>query len=345
MGFRGVFLDWVRSFLSDRKAFVILNEVSSDEYTNNMGVAQGSVLGPLLFLLFINDLPAYVVGCIIVMFADDTSIAIRAKSWHELKLLCETIVECFTDWCHRNALILNLTKSIIVRFQNQDNSYIEPLIIKHKQGELKAAGDVKFLGLYVDGNLRWHLHIEHVCGRLSSAYYAMLRLRNSLPIEELLTIYYSMVYSHLSYNVVLWGSSGECKRLFISQKRIIRLIFKLRPCDSCRPIFSQFRVLPFPCIFILNCLTYIHTNISKYKKCSDFHGYGTRHTDTIALPRHRTAKYESSPRYIGIKLYNHLPSRLKSMNGRSFKREVKSMLINGCYYSVEEFLKGSISEV
>lgn len=162
MGFRGVFPDWVRSFLSDRRAYVILNKVSSEEYTNNLGVAQGSVLGPLLFLLFVNNLPAYVVALILIMFADDTSMAIRAKSWPELKSLCKPIVEYFTDWCHRNAFILNLPKSIIVRFQNQDNSNVEPLKIEHEHGELRETSDVKLLGLYVDGNLRWYFHIPTV---------------------------------------------------------------------------------------------------------------------------------------------------------------------------------------
>lgn len=129
---------------------------------------------------------------------------------------------------------------------------------------------------------------------------------------------------------------------YLSQKCIVRLIYRLRRCDSCRPIFVQFGILFFPCIYIFNCLNYIHLNISKYKRCSDFHGYETRHTDTIAFPKHRTAKYESSPSFMGIPLYSRLPSMLKSMNGRSFKREVKLLLIKGCYYSVDEFLKDSI---
>lgn len=171
-------------------------------------------------------------------------------------------MEGFTEYCDTNAFILNPSKSIIVRFHDQDISNVEH-IIKYERGELRKTGDVKFLGLYLHGNLRWHLHIDRVCGRLNSTHYALLRLRNSLPVEELLTIYYSMVYTHLNYIVVLWGSSGKCRRLLISQKRIIRLFFTLRPDDLCRPVFSQWCILPFPCILILDCLVYIHSNISK----------------------------------------------------------------------------------
>lgn len=118
-----------------------------------------------------------------------------------------------------------------------------------------------------------------------------------------------------------------------------RPIFILRPCDSCLPIFGQFRILLFPYISIHNILIPIPLYSSIYKKCSDFHEYETWHTDTIAFLRHYNAKYESSPIYIGIKLYNHFPGRLKSMNADSFMREVNLLLINGYNYSVKEFLE------
>lgn len=343
VGFRGIFLNWILSFLSQRSIYVNHNGFSSSKYKSNMGVPQGSVLGPLLFLLFINDLPDFLVACIIILFADDASLAIRADSRQELEKLCEELVKRFTDWCKSNALIINLNKTQVIKFHHRNSGLMPPFVINGSAGCLASVECVKFLGLCVDKNLRWHCQIENLCKKLNRSYYAIHRVKNSLPLDALINVYYGLVYCHLCYNVVLWGSSSESERVFIIQKKIIRLMFNLKPRESCREIFKNYKLLTFPCIYLFSCVMFVRCNLAGLTMCSDFHNYPTRHQNIICVPIHKTAKYESSPRLAGITFYNHLPTRIKLLNDKLFKKEVKTFFIQNCFYSTREFLQCSLS--
>lgn len=348
LGFRGVFLDWIRSFLVDRHIFVRVGQRDSDEYPLEMGVPQGSVLGPLLFLLFINDLPDYIRNFIVIfisnilmiMFADDVSFMVTASSLTELKSRCELLAEFFSDWCYKNVLILNVNKTDLIHFRVRDNS--ERLVLNLTHGRLESSDGVRFLGLHVDGSLTWQNHTEFVCKRLSSAFYALKRLRTSFPLQSIVGMYYSLAYSHMSYNTMLWGASSGSSCVFVAQKRIIRLMFGLKPQESCKPVFISHNILCFPCIYILNCLLFTKKNIHTHKKCSQFHEYDTRHKEIISIPAHRTAKFEQSPIFSGIKLYNHLPNRLKMLEFLAFKKEIKKILLEKCFYSKTEYLEAAL---
>lgn len=199
--------------------------------------------------------------------------------------------------------------------------------------------NAKLLGIYLDNKLSWSKHIDHVCSQLNKAYFAILQLKNTLDETGLLSIYYALAYSHISLNIIAWGNSKDRSRVFINQKRLIRLIFKMRYNESCADIFKNKNILTVPCIYILKCLTYTKKNIRLFTQRNECHTYRTRHGDLLSIPLHHTTNYKHSPQYNCIMLFNSLPTEIRnSQNYNKYKTMVKNLLLKGGYYSIQDFL-------
>lgn len=336
VGFRGHALKLLRSYLTDRTNCVKIGSVFSRNFDVITGVPQGSVLGPLVFLIFINDLSDYMSKDVsIISFADDTSMVVTARTPEELRAKVAQTIHEFDEWCHRNNLILNLDKTNYIHFRPK----IDKVAIVT---QLRPSPMARFLGLCLDEHLCWEAHIEFVANKINSGIFAISQLMSTHEKHALLNVYYSLVYSHLSYIVVLWGNSTNSNRIFIAQKRAVRLIYGIRSRDSCRPVFVENKLLTFPCIYIYRTLLYIKKNIHSFETNATYHGYNTRHADMLLTERHHLSLYEKSPNYSGKKMYNRLPDHIKSLDYRRFKFKLKEYLIGKCYYSVKEFFEDSI---
>lgn len=337
MGIRGNILTWLCSYMENRSLIVNLREKKSTLHNIELGVPQGSVLGPLLFMLYVNDLPRYMEHGQVTMFADDTTITVSANTPEELQLIAGEVVESLNVWCQRNKLILNENKTVYINFYLQ-----RPLSENNMFNEdITLSDSVKLLGTFFDSKLSWYNHIEHVCNRLNGAYFAILQLKSTLDRAGLINVYYSMAYSHISYNILAWGRSSECERVFICQKRIIRLIFDMKAGVSCREIFKEKLILTTPCIYILKCLTFTKNNMGFFEKRGNSHNYATRHGDLLNIPRHNTSAFKKSPYYNCIILYNALPKEIRDISGYTqFRNKVKGYLSLNGFYSVNEFING-----
>lgn len=249
LGIRGNVLKLVVSFLSGRHMYVDTNGQTSSKYDVRMGVAQGSILGPLLFLCFINDLSDYITDGHLVNYADDTSIALSAANSADLQDKVNRCVREFQLWCEKNKLILNVNKTVFMQFCLRNDSEIVLL---------NSSQYTKFLGLYIDYNLSWNQHIDYVVNKLNAAYYAVLKLKAHASVPVLLELYYALAYSHLRYNIIVWGQSVSCQRAFVAQKRIVRLIFNLDYLATCRNTFIENRIMTFVCIYIYILLCHLY---------------------------------------------------------------------------------------
>lgn len=332
-GFRGQIIRLLESYLNFRKCCVRIGASCSDFFNIDVGVPQGSVLGPLLFLLFVNEITDHLDEGLIVMFADDTSVLVTARTPEELQATVIRVIDKFKHWCVENRLSLNMDKSISVNFR----SYRAENILQIDN--LESSNNVKFLGLYLDEHLTWHKHIDYVSSKVSSGFFALSRLRGILDSGELLNVYFSLVYSHLSYNVCWWGNSTASSRLFVAQKRIIRLIFDLSHHTSCRETFVANKILTLPCIYILKTLCFIHENVEMFNTGSICHSYNTRNRKLLLAEKHRLALFEKSPVYTGKKIYNKLSPSIKKLPMKRFKHTIKTMLADQACYSVKEFLR------
>ena len=203
-------------------------------------------------------------------------------------------------------------------------------------GDCALSHGTTFLGIHLDNKLSFDTHIEHVCKNLNKSYFALLKLKASLEHDAMLDAYYALCHSRISYGCLLWGRAREWQRVFISQKRIVRLLFGLPSRESCREYFKQHSILTFPSLYVLKAVLYVRQNYDSFPK--HVRHYNTRDVG-LPLVRHRTALFQKSPRYDFVKLYNKLPGSIAEITDfKHFKRKVKQLLIGGGYYSRQEYL-------
>lgn len=335
MGIRGQISEWINSYLSNRKMYVRYDGVSSEVKTVNMGVPQGSVLGPLLFLLYANDLPLNISTGLVTMYADDTSVVVASDTLEGLSDGIRSVCVDMERWCRTNHLILNVQKT---EYMNMFIKKPLPSTFETHQNIVFSA-NAKFLGTVIEPNLKFYKHIEFVCSKLNSAFFAILSLKNTLGEAGLLSVYFSLAYSHLSNNIISWGNHPMWDRAFIAQKRIIRLIFDLKPRASCRPIFINKKILTLPCVFIFKCVMFVNSNKHLFEKIGSYSAYNTRGNGLLSVPRHKTAFFEDSPFYSCLSIYNKLSPSIRAMCGKRFEFAVRKFLTTRAFYSVAEYLR------
>lgn len=125
--------------------------------------------------------------------------------------------------------------------------------------------------------------------------------------------------------------------LHLRRKKVNRLMFNIRPQESCRKIFKDYRSLTFPCIFMLKCFLSVRCNLNRLMRCSDFHKNETRYKNIICVPQHKMSKYESTPSLAGITFYSHLPDRFKVSNDIHFRKEIKKLFLRNVFIAVLNF--------
>jgi len=202
----------IQSYLTDRYQRVICDDKFSSWKTVQCGVPQGSILGPLLFLIYINDLPSIInaKNNTMLLFADDTSIVITESSTTAIEHQAFSLLNDINSWFKNNLLSLNVSKTQYLEFRAKNNNTSEltqnlnPYSVTH----------TKFLGLTIDHTLSWKLHIESLTKKLTSVAYAIRSLKYILPKETLKMIYFSQAQSIISYGIIFWGQSSEVSKVF-----------------------------------------------------------------------------------------------------------------------------------
>ena len=242
---------WFNSYLSDREQFVTINGIESERTKMVCGVPQGSVLGPLLFLLFINDLPNSN-NFLTLLFADDTTFQVSGENLEQLYELANTELEKSSVWFQANKLTLNVKKTKYMIFSDQNlktgthNLQIGNQTIEQVGTNCKDKY-FKFVGHVLDDKLSWEGHIQHIAKKLASANFGINSSKNFLPLKIRKTLYYSLFDSHLNFGNLLWGCA---KTKFISkienlQKKCIRNVALKSFRAHTEPLFKQFGILKF----------------------------------------------------------------------------------------------------
>ena len=270
-GIRGVLLDWFRSYLSGRKQYVSINGVSSDLKNLTCGVPQGSVLGPLLFLLYINDLPNVSEKLKFFLFADDTNIYYESGDILDIENVVNQELKQLSLWLKVNRLSLNISKTNFLIFHSTRRRLDQNVTLKLDKKALNQKDHIKYLGVLVDSHLNWKYQITSVCKKISRSIGVMYRIRKYLNINVLKNIYYSLIYSHIVYAIQVWGSADDTdlENILILQKRAVRMMtYKDQypqipgPLNPSDPLFSVLGILKVKDVFKLQVSKLIYDCLS-----------------------------------------------------------------------------------
>lgn len=337
IGIRGHLNGWIESFLKNRKVYVKIGESNSHSRAMNLGVPQGAALSPLLFAVFINDLDEHMreKDSLLVIFADDVSLIISAASLEALHRTATNLLTRFENWCTKNKLIVNVSKTTYITFHKR--KIIQPINLLINNQTILPSDHTKFLGITIDEKLSWTNHINNVVGKLNSGYFAIRNLKSFLDRKYLMNVYYALIYPHLKYLIIYWGQGTDWNRVFILQKRIMRLIFGLSPRESCKNIFKENKILTLPSILILEAVMFTKQKPELYNHRNDIHNYSTRYNTNIQMDQFNLSTFKKSPKYTCSNIYNNLPRYLKELSRSKLKKKLLEMLQNKAYYSLGEY--------
>uniref|UniRef100_A0A3Q3IAB9 Reverse transcriptase domain-containing protein n=1 Tax=Monopterus albus TaxID=43700 RepID=A0A3Q3IAB9_MONAL len=332
-GIRGVALNWISSYLTQRCQFVKLGEHQSSDLDIVCGVPQGSVFGPKLFMLYINDMCKVSALVKMVLFADDTTIWASGDNLQQLSGRVSQELEKIKKWCDSNMLSMNMDKTKFKVFGNRrlDNE----LQLKIGGANIERVYEIKFLGVIVDDRFTWKSHIRYIQHKIAKNISILARVKHILDIKALRILYSSLILPYLEYGVENWGNTykSSLQPLYILQKRAIRSVHKMGYRDHTNGAFIQSKLLKF-----FDLVGY-KTAVFMYKARNNLlpggiqklfnereGGYNLRGQLNLKIHAIRTTKKRFCISISGVKLWNNLSVDIKnSKRIDEFKHKYKGM--------------------
>ena len=350
IGIRGEPLKLFSSFLTNRRQTVKIGDFYSSELPVTCGVPQGSVLGPSLFLIYINDLCNYkpTNGCSFA-YADDTALIFHGETWAIAKKNAEKGLQQIIKWLQINYLTLNVTKSKYLTFSlkrgttpmfdlkahtcNLDNTPTCNCLC------LERVNNIRYLGIYLDDTLSWDIQINHLSNRTRKLIWIFKQLRSVLEINHLKTIYYVLAQSVISYCIQAWG--GACKTKILKLERTQRSILKTMTNKPFRypteKLYKDCRVLTVRQLFILHTIVHKHSELKYDPNLIESKRRSSKVCNSVT---HRTAFLNKQYCFLAPFLYNKLNRALNIYAKTRYvcRRLVQDWLLKLNYINTESLL-------
>lgn len=330
LSFYGVSPDSLKileSYLTNRHQYVSVKNNSSNLCVVPAGVPQGSILGPFLFLVHINDLPCNL-NIESVIYADDTTLMCTNKDLNQLQANMEFSQQKAYEWFWANKLCCNTDKTQCLT-----------LGLAHTVD----FNSVKLLGIYIDSKLNWSLHISNICKKVSRVSYLLWKLKVLVSFNYLRATYFGLFQSHISYGLIIWGHSSHANSILLLQKKCLRTMAGASPMEHCRPLFISFKILTIINLYIYNILLYTKSNLKLFNIRQNVHEHFTRGRKRIDLPSHRLAVTGNSCDINCVKLFNKLSVTARDVSFNKFKSKLYGWLVENPFYKIEEFLSSDVN--
>ena len=321
-GICGNSLKLFKSYLSNRKQYTLIEDCTSDLLGVKTGVPQGSILGPFLFLIYINDISFVSSLFHPVVYADDTTLSATLNTFggHSRDQAINLNIELnkVNDWLKLNKLSLNIKKTKAMVFHS-NNKLVDPPEIKISNVEIEYVSEFNFLGLLLDKNLTWKPYINYLRKKLSKVTGIFNKLKHTVPRMTLITLYNSMFLPYLNYGLLVWGPCGDS--LFKIQKRAVRIISLSKYNAHTDPIFKNLKLLKLKDLCALHELKFcyrLQNNLlpqyfqnSIFTKNSEIHNYGTRRNNNFQIPTFKHTFIKRTIRYRIPHSFNNMPTYIK----------------------------------
>ena len=353
LGIHGNRLAWFRSYLTNRTQYIEMNGIVSETLPIITGVPQGSLLGPTLFLIYINDISKASSFFNFICYADDTTLVSSiasaeklcgSKNIDDISNFINKELDKVSNWLDANKLSLNTGKTKFMMFRKKCG-LIQPEKIPNlqlKSSKIKMVPEFDFLGFLISDDLTWNNHQKKVEKKICKVNGVLSKLRYSLPRHTLKTIYNSLILPHLQYGITLWGSNITQELIKIQKQCVRKISMAKKWYAHCDPLFKKTSLLKIQDIHKFFCLKFYYLYKNKqigdyfindiFPRNSAFHRYETSTSNNFHVLTHYSPEVKRSIRYqvpyILPSISHDILKRMETHSMKTFSKHLKMFLIN-----------------
>ena len=342
-GIRGHTLAWFESYLTNRKQYVLVDNNKSELGKITTGVPQGSVLGPLLFIIYMNDICNVIKNntAKLMLFADDTNLFISGKNPIQIKNDMEAEAKNLQEWFKANKLTLSIEKTNFSLFhQPQKKIPKECDEIHIGDKSIKRVNSVKYLGIIIDDKLNWSAQVNQVCEALMKLTSSFKIIKHYVPEKCKRQLYYAYVHSKIKYGLEVYGhtSKTNINKIQKLQNKILKILFNKDWYTPTLALHKELNLLQVQEIFYQSLLTLVHKQRKKllpemfndyFHTRNELNNINVRTSNKLNVIKTNTSQGDKMLKTKGAYLYNSLPDSIISINNtNNFKNKVKQHFIS-----------------
>jgi hypothetical protein len=251
---------------------------------------------------------------------------VTGENINNLQYKINNVMNELQTWFRLNNLVVNAEKTLALSFHVTQNKNPPLPGIIFEGTDISYNTESKFLGVYINKNMKWNSHIKYLSSKLNTSYYIINSLKTVTSTLILRTVYFAHFHVHLRYGLTLWGDNLASLRIFKSQKKAIRIVGKVSRHASCRNLFRELGILPLPCMYIREVVCYVKSNLEKMIGNEDMHAHFTCQKSDFHVQYCRTTLFKNSSVNMGIKLYNKLPNEIKKLEKLQDLKKTQALL-------------------